>query len=138
VLITLEYRCNAGNIRFNGYCEIGLWKALYLFIHKPSMQKLIPLIEVEDDREFFKGERFRIYNVGIRNTTPETDYYEYMLVYDHSNHMLLANVTSEAGRSKAGYVICHVQLANFPDRIVVSGKEIKRMLGTDKTFYLLK
>jgi hypothetical protein len=101
------------------------------------MKNLIPVQDLNDDQEFYKGERFRRYGVGLANTTEESDYYEYMLIYDQPPHMIMVNVSSEAGLYKAGSVICYVPLHNVPARIVVSGKEIKRMFGTENTFHLI-
>lgn len=98
------------------------------------MKKLIPVIELKDNEEFFKGTKFRLYGVGLQNATQETDFYEYMLIYDNPNYMTLANVSSELGRYKAGHVLCHIPIHKIEGRIVVSGKEIKRMLDAEKTF----
>lgn len=102
------------------------------------MKKLIPVADLKDDLEFYKGAKFRLYGVGMSRASEEEDYYDYMLIYDHDKHMILANVTSDLGKHKAGSVICHVQLHDAEGRIVVSAAEIKRMFGTEKTFHILE
>lgn len=100
------------------------------------MKNLIPLSELDDNQEFYKGAKFRLYGVGLSQANPEEDYYDYMLIYDHSDHMTLANVTSDKGRHKAGSVICYVPLHKVEGRIVVSAAEMKRMFGIEKTFFI--
>jgi len=102
------------------------------------MKKLIPVIELKDDQEFYKGSKFRRYSVGLFGASAEDDFYDYMLIYDNSDYMILADVTSDLGRNKAGSVICYVPLHKVEGRIVVSGMEIKRMFGTEKTFHILE
>lgn len=65
--------------------------------------------EVSSETEFYRGARFRKYNIGMNNVSEEDDYYEYMLVDDGALHMLLVNTSTEAGSSKAGNVVCYVK-----------------------------
>lgn len=65
--------------------------------------ELIPLKDVEDDREFWPGVVFRHYGTGSQNITPENDYYDYMLVRLawESEHLIVVNISH--GMHDAGH-----------------------------------
>lgn len=72
--------------------------------------QIVSLHEIAGDVEFYRGTRFRQYAVGLRGVAEQDDYYEYMLVDDDTTaYMLLVNISSEAGKHKAGNVPCYVQ-----------------------------
>ena len=102
------------------------------------MEKLIPLVEVPDDREFWVGTRFRRFKVGMNVQDKTQDYYDYMLanVPGESDYMLVVNVTQDAGRYKAGGSMCMVKTLDGVNRFVVTGKALKASVGTDNIFLL--
>lgn len=96
--------------------------------------KLIPVKDIADDAEFYRGRRFRIYNIGLNVADKADDYYEYMLAElpgDH-DYMLLTNVVGY----KSGSALALVKISNDAHRVVVTGAAIKFSLGTEDTFYL--
>jgi hypothetical protein len=100
--------------------------------------ELIPLRDVPDDQEFWRGSLFRLYEVGMNVKDKTDDFYEYMLVLDNSfpGFMILANSSREAGQAKRGAVICHVQLLEKADRAVVTGAAMKYSFGTEHTYWV--
>jgi hypothetical protein len=110
----------------------SMLKALFMQL-KPE---LIPLADVPDEQEFWAGTRFRQVNVGMNIKNKSDDFYEYMLINDNSirDYMLLANVSLEAGRYKAGFVIAHVRTLENVNRHVVTGAAMKFSFGIEETF----
>lgn len=56
------------------------------------MQKnLTPLLKISDEEPFYKGTRFRHYEIGLNFENEEDDFYEYMLaeIPGEVNFMLL-------------------------------------------------
>ena len=96
--------------------------------------KLIPLKDVKDDAEFWKGTRFRSYNVGMNVTNNEDDYYEYMLVEipGGNEHMLLTCVQGY----KSGSALALVKTALDKTKLIVDGKSIKKSLGIDESYLI--
>ena|SRR5687768_3912766 len=102
-------------------------------------EKLIPLIHVPDEQEFYCGAVFREFKVGIPNVIDENeDYYDYMLININSDKMLLANVSSKAGKGKAGYSIGYVERSKDVNRHVVTGKKIKEYLNVPEVYWVNK
>ena len=103
-----------------------------------SFIELIPLRDIPDEQEFWKGALFRLYEVGMNVTDKEEDFYEYMLVSDNSisEYMILANSSREAGRANRGYVICYVQRLKNVNRAVVTGAAMKYSFGTEHTYWV--
>ena len=67
--------------------------------------------------------------------TEEDDYYEYMLVYDGASpHMMLVNVSSEAGSHKAGSVVCAIKMLTNVNRAVVTAEAVAYSMGTKNMF----
>jgi hypothetical protein len=98
--------------------------------------QLIDLDELDDNKEFCCGERFRVYNVGLASYGANTDqdYADYMLVENHYEYLLVVNIGDGWGNGKTGFVLCYVnKKANFN---VVLGKEIKLKMGNPKVFWL--
>ena len=96
--------------------------------------QLTPLNDVADDIEFFRGKRFRKYQVGMLDVAEADDYYEYMLVDNGDQYMLLINSSSAAGIHKAGAVVCYVQKVDSMDRSVVTASAIKYSMGVGNMF----
>ena len=94
--------------------------------------ELIPIINIKDDDEFWRGTRFRIYNVGLNVKDKKDDYYEYMLaqIPGDREHFLLTNVVGY----KSGAALALVKTSDDKTKIVVTGKAIKFSIGTDNTF----
>ena len=96
--------------------------------------QIIPLNDIADDVEFFRGKRFRKYQVGMLDIEEADDYYEYMLVDNGDQHMLLINSSSAAGIHKAGAVVCHVQKLDSVDRAIVTALAMKYSMGVANMF----
>lgn len=102
------------------------------------MDRLIPLSEIDDAREFWSGTRIRLFNVGLNVSDKSHDYYDYMLVEIpwEPSLMLATNVTMGAGRNKAGNTMCSVKTLEGVDRFVVTGAALKFSFGTVDTYLL--
>jgi hypothetical protein len=96
--------------------------------------QLTPLSDVVDDVEFFRGKRFRKYQVGMLDVEEDADYYEYMLIDNSDPYMLVVNVSIEAGINKAGAVVCYVQKLVSVDRAVVTASAMKYSMGLRNMF----
>ncbi len=96
--------------------------------------KLIPLTKIKDADEFYRGTRFRLYNVGLNVKSKKEDYYEYMLTENPSDneYMLLTHVEGY----KAGATLALVKIKKSKTKVVVTGKAIKFSIGTENTFLL--
>lgn len=95
----------------------------------------IPLLEIAGDVEFYRGTRFRQYGVGLNGAAEQDDYYEYMLAYEsYAFHMLLVNVSSEAGSYKAGGVVCAIKMLANVNRAVVTAEAVAYSMGTENMF----
>ena len=96
--------------------------------------KLIPLTDLDDKTEIWRGTRFRQYNVGLNVSDKSQDYYEYMLVEipGENEHMLLTCVEGY----KSGIALAYVKTSNNEMKFVVEGKEIKRSLGIKDTYVI--
>lgn len=92
---------------------------------------LIPLIEIDSQHDFWRGDRFRQFGMGL-NVPKDEDYYEYMLadIPGDREHMLLTCVEGY----KAGCALGFVKISNDDSKIVVKGKTIKEFMGTQNTF----
>ncbi|MBK8245564.1 MAG: hypothetical protein IPK88_19205 [Saprospiraceae bacterium] len=99
---------------------------------------LIPLSIIPDEQEFYRGAIFRIYKVDIPNVKKEDeDFYDYMLIdLNDSKKMLLANVSSKAGKGKAGLSLGYVEKLIDVNRSVVTGKEMKRYLNEPLVYWV--
>ena len=97
--------------------------------------ELIPIKDIKDTDEFWRGTRFRLYNVGQNVKDKKDDYYEYMLaqIPGDNDHFLLTNVVGY----KSGAALGLVKTSDDKSKIVVTGKEIKYFIGTEDT-YLIK
>ena len=96
----------------------------------------IPLQEIAGDVEFYRGTRFRRYGAGLNGVNEEDDYYEYMLVHEgySTSSMMLVNVSSEAGRYKAGHVVCEIKMLANVNRAVVTAEAVAYSMGTERIF----
>jgi hypothetical protein len=102
------------------------------------MERLVPFADLSDELEFFRGTRFRVFNVGLNVEDNAQDYYDYMLaaVPGESEYMLVTNVTIDAGRNKAGASLCMVQTLKGGGRLVVTGASLKASVGMSDTYLL--
>lgn len=95
--------------------------------------KLRPLIQIHDEQEFWRGTRFRQYEVGLNVESKKDDYYEYMLAeIPGENYMLLTCVKGY----KAGIALALVKMADDKSRRVVKGKAVKYAMGIKDTFVI--
>lgn len=96
--------------------------------------KIKPLTDIEDEMEFWKGTRFRQYEIGLNVSRKEDDYYEYMLteVPGKSDYMLLTCVEGY----KSGSALAYVKTASDKSKFVVTGKAIKYSMGIKNTYLL--
>ena len=103
------------------------------------MDKLVPLADVPDEQDFWRGTRIRLFGVGLNVTDKAQDYYDYMLVEvpGEREWMLCTNVTRDAGKNKAGASMCAVKTLDGVNRFVVTGKSLKFSVGTEKTLSLI-
>jgi hypothetical protein len=123
-------------------------RRFYFRVHKTVLKKytctalvlrpmlLTPLADIDDDQEFYRGNIFRKFAVGMNVNSKEDYYYDYMLVDNTDPHMILVNVSREASRHKAGAVIAYVNKLENDTRIVVTAKAVKYSLGTKNIFLL--
>jgi hypothetical protein len=96
--------------------------------------KLIPIKDIKDNDEFWRGTRFRMYNVGLNVKDKKDDYYEYMLaqIPGDSDHLLLTNVVGY----KSGAALALVKTSDDKSKLVVTGEAIKFSIGTEDTFVI--
>lgn len=94
---------------------------------------MMPLLEILDNQIFYKGTRFRIYNVGLNVKDKTLDFHEYMLVElpGDENYMLLTCVDAY----KSGSSLALVK-KNEENGKTVNGKSLKFSLGVKDTFVL--
>jgi hypothetical protein len=96
-------------------------------------KSLIAIDAISDERLFTKGAVFRKLNETHNVNANFPAYYDYMLVPhpDEEETMMFVNVT--LGSIKAGYIISYVTA----DQVLhhITGREIKRSLGTEQVFY---
>lgn len=97
--------------------------------------KMRSLKEIKDETEFWKGTRFRQYEIGLNVSKKEDDYYEYMLaeIPGESDFMLLTCVEGY----KSGSALALVKTSEDKSKLVITGKAIKYSMGIENT-YLLK
>lgn len=99
--------------------------------------QLIPLKDLSDDHEFWHGNIFRQFNVGLNVEDKSQDYYDYMLADIPGNYeyMLLTNVTRDAGKYKAGLALAMVKII-LGSRRVVHASAIKNSMGTKDVYWI--
>lgn len=92
-----------------------------------------PISEIDDKTKFYRGTRFRKYEVGLNVVNPEDDFYEYMLtiVPGESEYLLLTCVEGY----KAGNPLAFVKTE--PNKWFVTAKSLKWSMGIENV-YLLK
>jgi len=92
--------------------------------------KLIPLRDIRDEQEFWRGTRFRHYGVNV--TDQESDFYEYMLaeIPGERGFMLLTCVEGY----KAGIALAMVKTTEDKTKFIVTGKAIKYAMGIENTY----
>lgn len=94
--------------------------------------KLTPLKDIKDDTEYWKGTRFRQYEVGLNVAHKKDDYYEYMLaeIPGEKEFMLLTCVEGY----KSGSALALVKITEDKNKFIVNGKAIKHSMGTKNTY----
>ena len=96
--------------------------------------ELIPISDIHDTGEIWRGTVFRVMNIGM-NVPKEKDYYDYMLVKIpwESEFLILVNVTYD--NTKAGAVYGTSVKVSAPGvAATVSGKAIKEALSLETCF----
>ncbi|NOQ72928.1 MAG: hypothetical protein GQ574_13045 [Crocinitomix sp.] len=95
---------------------------------------LIPLDEISSNKLFWKGTRFRLYNVGLNVENSVDDYYEYMLAeYPGDGEFML--LTCVEGY-KSGSTLALVKTIQDKSKLAVNGKALKFSMGTENTYLL--
>lgn len=94
--------------------------------------KLIPLKDIEDEIEFWKGTRFRQYGIGLNVDNKNDDFYEYMFVEipGKRESMLLTCVEGY----KSGSALAYVKTLKDQTKFAVNGKAIKYSMGIENTY----
>jgi len=102
--------------------------------------ELIPLNKINYRKEFWKGTKFRRYNVGLNVKDEQDNYFDYMLVYVgwEMYSLMLVNITENS--YDAGFVYGSViPVDESLDRMVVRVKDLKAVFGEEsKDWYLIK
>lgn len=96
--------------------------------------KLIPLKDVNDEIEFWKGTRFRIYGIGLNVENKNDDFYEYMLaeIPVERAFMLLTCVEGY----KSGSTIALVKTSQNKSKFIVKCKEVKFSIGIENVYLI--
>ncbi len=94
--------------------------------------KIIPLKEIEDKLEFWKGTRFRHYQIGLNVNEEENNYYEYMLaeIPGERGFMLLTCVEGY----KSGSALALVKTSDDKTKFVITGRALKYSMGIENTY----
>lgn len=94
--------------------------------------QLLPLKDINDEIEFWKGTRFRQYGVGLNLENKENDFYEYMLaeIPGEKDFMLLTCVEGY----NSGSALALVKTLDDESRFVVNGKAIKYSMGIENIY----
>ncbi len=97
---------------------------------------LIPLIEIDDNKQFWKGTRFRVHGVGLNVENQADDYYEYMLaeIPGERDSMLITCVVGYKSGSALGFVKTSADKSQFS----VSGKGLKEAVGTENVYLVIE
>lgn len=90
------------------------------------------IIEIDDNRKFYRGTRFRQYGIGLNVKSKDDDYYEYMLtiVPGESDYLLLTCVEGY----KSGSPLALVKTE--PNEMYVTAKSLKRSMGIENVYLL--
>ena len=117
-------------------------KDMYLTLTNNNQNKLknikrIKLSEFDDKHQFSIGTYLRIYGVNdLAAKRDEDDYYEYMIadIPGDSEYKLITNVSREVTVFKSGYALAMAKTIEGTNWI--SAKELKRVVGEDKTYII--
>lgn len=117
-------------------------KDMYLTLTNINKNKLkdikrIKLSEFDDKHQFSIGTYLRIYGVNdLAAKRDEDDYYEYMIadIPGDSEYKLITNVSREVTVFKSGYALAMAKTIEGTNWI--SAKELKRVVGEDKTYII--
>ncbi|MFT6442378.1 MAG: hypothetical protein ACJASQ_001273 [Crocinitomicaceae bacterium] len=93
---------------------------------------LISLGKIKDDEEFWKGTRFRQYEIGLNVEDKDDDFYEYMLaeIPGEREFMLLTCVEGY----KSGSALALVKTLEDKSRFIVTGKAVKYSMGIQNVY----
>ncbi|MBL0744798.1 hypothetical protein [Chryseolinea lacunae] len=97
---------------------------------------LVKLEDIDKDRKFWKGERFRVQGVGMTVPDNGMDFYDYMLVDLpwESSYLFLINVTS--GNNKAGSLMAAVETTGASDTKCINREGLTNAIGEVGVFYI--
>ncbi len=95
---------------------------------------LIALEKILNEQEFWKGTRFRQYEIGLNIENKEDDFYEYMLaeIPGEREYMLLTCVEGY----KSGSALALVKTSDDKSKFIVLGKAIKYSMGIENVYLL--
>ena len=93
----------------------------------------IPISELNDTYEFWRGSRFRQYGIGLNVNSPEEDYYEYMLceIPGNRDEMLLTCCEGY----KSGCALAYVKTIEDKTKFKVDAKAIKYSMGEENIYF---
>ena len=93
---------------------------------------LIPLKDIKDKTEFWKGTRFRHYEIGLNIENKKDDFYEYMLaeIPGEKDFMLLTCVEGY----KSGSALALVKTQINKTKLIVTAKAMKFSMGIENTY----
>jgi|SRR5690554_5501694 len=92
------------------------------------------IIEIDDNKKFYRGTRFRQYKLGLNVKSKEEDYYEYMLILvpGETDHLLLTCVEGYKSGNSLTYVKTEL------NEMYVTAKSIKSSMGIDNVYLLIE
>ena len=98
------------------------------------MTQEIPMKEIPDSQEFYRGEIFRVYG-NFYNAPEKENYYDYMLVDNHGTFLAINVISHIGGIQKAGILLSEFDTIQNVPKKVVSGKAIKDFIGLESVFW---
>lgn len=105
---------------------------------KPTEVKLRKITELDNDFEFWRGQRFRLLNDG-KNIHSGDSHFDYILTSSpwERDYMMLVNITENSHKAGSVYV-AKIAVDNSSSKFIVTRSEMLKALGKDaKNFYLL-
>lgn len=92
------------------------------------------IIEVDDNKKFYCGTKFRQYKIGLNVKSKEEDYYEYMLIIvpGEADHLLLTCVEGYKSGNSLAYV------KTEPNEMCVTAESLKSSMGIDNVYLLIE
>jgi hypothetical protein len=95
---------------------------------------LIAFEKIPNEQEFWKGTRFRQYEIGLNVENKEDDFHEYMLaeIPGEREYMLLTCVVGY----KSGSALALVKTSDDKSKFIVLAKAIKYSMGIENIYLL--